>query len=230
MARPATFISWLFIHGNVQQTAQGADTSAAVSELKSKLKIYPLSALNDPAARPTLQFFDLSDKTINRIPPEGLTFFQRLAEVVTHEPATQTDAFAMGLMRAIGIEPGKPFTPDARMTAILERAADTGKAMARSIAFQSEDPERWHWPDRKYAEAFMGGSPTFVSNSATNHDARTSFFYLAGAISKLMTSKTPGVGQAYPWVAKDAAGNILDGNKHYKLHLPRTFQPSSTGW
>lgn len=35
-----------------------------------------------------------------------------------------------------------------------------------------------------------------------------------------MASKTPGVGQAYPWVAKDAAGNIFDGAKEYKMYLP----------
>jgi len=66
----------------------------------------------------------------------------------------------------------------------------------------------------------MGGSPTFVSNGHTNHDARTNFFYLACATSKLMASTTPGVGQAYPWVAKDAAGDIFDGGKKYKMHLP----------
>lgn len=229
VARPTTYTSWMLLRGNVEQTAQGPDSRAAVEEMKSKLKIYPLSALNNPSARPKLQYFDMTDMVIDRIPPEGLAFFERLAEVVTSEPPTQTDAFAMGLMKAIGIEPGKPFRPDARMRAILERAAETGKAMARAVSFHSEDPERWHWPDRKYAEAFMGGSPTFVSNGHTNHDARTNFFYLACATSKLMASTTPGVEQAYPWVAKDAAGNIFDGGKKYKMHLPPNI-PAKLYW
>jgi hypothetical protein len=116
-------------------------------------------------------------------------------------------------MKAIGLEPGKPFKPDARMTAILERAAETGKAMARTIAFHGNDPDRWHWPDRKYGEAFMGGSPAVVTNGHTNHDARIAFFYLACGTSQLMASTTPGVGQAYPWAARDAGGNILEGHE-----------------
>lgn len=75
----------------------------------------------------------------------------------------------------------------------------------------------------------MGGSPTFVSNGHTNHDARITFFYLACATSQLMASKTPGEGQAYPWVAKDAAGNILDGGKKYKMHLPPNV-PAKLYW
>jgi hypothetical protein len=219
----------MLLRGNVEQSAQGPDMRVAVNEMKTKLKIYPLSALGDPSARPKLQYFDLSDLKINRIPPEGLAYFERLAEVVTSEPPTQTDAFAMGLMKAIGLESGRPFKPDARMGAILQRAAETGKAMARTIAFHGEDPERWHWPDRKYAEAFMGGSPSFVTNGHTNHDARTNFFYLACGTSQLMASKTPGVGQAYPWVAKDAAGNIFDGGKKYKMHLPANI-PAKLYW
>jgi hypothetical protein len=229
VARPATYVSWMLLRGNVDQTAQGPDTRAAVNEMKTKLKIYPLSTAGDPSSRPQLQFFDVSELVIDRIPPEGLAFFQRLAEVVTNEPPTQTDAFVMGLMKAIGLEPGRPFAPDTRMTAILERAAESGKAMARTISFHGNDPEHWHWPDRKYAEAFMGGSPTFVSNGHTNHDARTNFFYLACATSKLMASKTPGVGQAYPWVAKDADGDIFDGGKKYKMHLPPNI-PAKLYW
>jgi hypothetical protein len=229
VVRPNTYVSWMLLRGNVEQTAQGPDTRAAVHEMMTNLKIYPLSAADNTSARPKLQYFNVSDKTIDRIPPEGLAFFERLAEVVTSEPPTQTDAFAMGFMKAIGLEPGKPFEPDARMTAILARAAETGKAMARTIAFHGNDPDRWHWPDRKYAEAFMGGSPAFVTNGHTNHDARIAFFYLACGTSQLMASTTPGVGQAYPWAARDAAGNILDGAKKYRMHLPPNV-PAKLYW
>jgi hypothetical protein len=220
VVRPNTYVSWMLLRGNVEQFAQGPDTHAAVEEMKSKVKIYPLSAADNPSAHPQLQYFDMSDKTIDRIPPEGFAYFQRLAEVVTSEPLTQTDAFAMGFIKAIGMEPGKPFKPDAHMIAILERAAETGQAMARTIAFHGNEPERWHWPDRKYAEAFMGGSPAFVKDGHVNHDARITFFYLACGTSQLMASTTPGVGQAYPWASRDASGNIFDGAKKYKMHLP----------
>jgi hypothetical protein len=229
VVRPNTYVSWMLLRGNVERTEQGPDTRAAVEEMKTKLKIYPLSAMNDLSARPPLQYFNMSDKTIDRIPPEGLASFQRLAEVVMSEPPRQTDAFAMGLMKAIGIEPGRPFKPDARMTAILERAAETGQAMARTIAYHGNEPDRWHWPDRRYAEAFMGGSPAFVSDGHVNHDARIYFFYLACGTSKLMASTKAGVGQAYPWASRDADGKSFDGGKNYKMHLPAGI-PAKLYW
>ncbi|WP_168203112.1 DUF1254 domain-containing protein [Marinobacter fonticola] len=230
VVRPATYVSWMLLRGNVEQTDDGPDTSAAVELMKTGLKIYPLSAMDAPSERPTLQYFNMSDKVLNRIPPEGLAYFERLAEVVESEPLTQTDAFAMGLMKAIGIEPGEAFAPDDRMKKLLERAAVTGQAMARSIAFKSDGPaERWHWPDRYYAEAFMGGSPTFEIDGHTNHDARTYFFYLACGTSQLMSSTTPGVGQAYPWGTRDADGEQLDGGQSYRMHLPADI-PAKLYW
>jgi hypothetical protein len=229
VVRPNTYVSWLLLRGNVEQTAHGGDSTKAVAEMKSKLKIYPLSAANNSSAQPKLQFIDITDKSIDRIPPEGIDYYKRLAEVVTSEPLTQTSDYMMGFMKSLGMEPGKPFAPDARTTKILERAAETGKAMARSIAFSSEDPERWHWPDRKYAEAFMGGSPSFNKDGHVNHDARITFFYLACGTSQLMSSTTPGVGQAYPWGSRDAAGKTLDGGKTYKMHLPPNI-PAKLYW
>lgn len=229
VVRPATYVSWMLLRGGVEQTDKGPDTTKAVSEMKTKLKIYPLSALADPSKRPELKYTDLTDLPIDRILPEGLDFFQTLAALVKDETPTQTDPFVMGFMKSIGIEPGKEFAPDERMRGILQRAAETGQAMARSISFRKNDEERWHWPDRKYAEAFMGGSPTFVSNGHTNHDARINFFYLACATSKLMASTTPGQGQAYPWGSRDVTGETLDGAKTYKMHLPPNI-PAKLYW
>jgi hypothetical protein len=229
VVRPNTYVSWMLLRGNVKQTEQGSDTSQAVEEMKTKLKIYPRSAANDAPARPKLQYVDLSEKKINRIPPEGLDYFKRLAEVVTSEPLTQTDAFMMGFMKSLGMEPGKPFKPDERTTKILERAAETGQAMARTVAFRAENPDRYHWPDRKFVEPFVGGSPAFVKDGHVNHDARITFFYLACGTSQLMNSTTPGVGQAYPSGLMDSTGKPFDGGKKYKMHLPPNI-PAKLYW
>jgi hypothetical protein len=73
------------LRGNVEQTAQGPDTRAAVNEMMTKLKLYPLSAAGNPSARPKLQYFNVSDKTIDRIPPEGLAFFWRKLLRASHQ-------------------------------------------------------------------------------------------------------------------------------------------------
>lgn len=228
VARPKTYVSWMLLRGNVEQKAGKPDTTNAVREMMQKMKVYPLAERGKKPSR-ELKFFNLSDTKLDRIPPEGLEYFRRLAEVVGTEPKDQQDPYAMGLLKTIGIEPGKPFAPDARMLQILEAAAKTGRAMAESISYHGDSADRWHWPDRKYGEAFMGGSPSFISDGHFNHDARTIFFYLACGTSKLMASTTPGQGQAYPWAVKDAKGNILDGGKTYRMHLPPNI-PAKLYW
>ncbi len=165
------------------QAASGPDTTAAVEEMKSKLKIYPLNAAGNSSAPPALQYFNMSPKSIDRIPPEGLAYFQRLAEVVTSEPLTQTDAFVLGLMKSLGMEPGKPFKPDARMTKIFECAAETGQAMSRKIAFHGNAPEYRHWPiastpKRSWGEALPSSR---TATSITTRGSRSSTWRAAPA-------------------------------------------------
>lgn len=229
VVQPKTYSSWMLLRGNVELKDGKPDTTAAVNEMKTKLKIYPLSALDKPQEQPKLQYFDMSDKKINRIPPEGFEFFERLAEVVTHETTEQTDAFTMGLLKCIGMEPGRQFEPDARMKVILSAAAETGQAMARSIAFYGLQDVRWHWQNRKYSEAFIGGSASFIKDGRVNHDARILFFYLACGTSQLMNSTEAGKGQAYPWVVSDGQGKTLDGGRTYKMHIPANI-PAALYW
>jgi hypothetical protein len=229
IARPATFVSWVILRGGVDQTPNGPDTTASTESMKKNFKVYPYDPNGTlPEPRP-LTFHNVSDLVINRIMPEGLDFFYTLAGLMAAEPNDQTDPFAMGLMRSIGIAPGVPFAPDERTQAILQKAAETGMAMARSIAFHGNETDRWHWTDRRYAEAFMGGSADFVTDGHVNHDARIYFFYFACGTSSLMASTTPGQGQAYPWAAKDADGNPFDGAETYRMHIPADI-PAEQYW
>ena len=229
VARPATYVSWLALRGNVEQTDHGPDTTAATELMRTGLKIYPMADADDLASLPPMEYHNVSDLPLDRLPVEGLDFFYALAEHVAAEAADQTDAFAMGLMRAIGIAPDLTFDPDHRMQAILTKAAVTGQAMARTLSFNGDEPDRWHWPDRRYAEAFMGGSPAFETGGHVNHDARTYFFFLACGTSPLMATTTPGQGQAYPWVARDADGNAFDGAHNYRMHIPADI-PAALYW
>jgi hypothetical protein len=192
-----------------------------------KIKIYPLFELGE---RPShdLQFFDITDSKIDRIAPEGLAYFERLSEMVEKEHPQMQDLYVMGMLASIGIAPGKPFAPDARMRHILSAAAETGQAMARTISFTPDDSSRM-WPNRNFIQPFVGGSPEFAANGASLHDARTLFFYMACGTSKLMASSKPGVGQAYPSGVMDGNGDYLLGENTYKLHLPSPI-PAKLYW
>jgi hypothetical protein len=222
VARPKTYASWMLLRGGV---GPDGTTTAAVNSMKQNLKIYPLSEVGKPPGRP-LQFFDISDSKADRLPPDGLRYFGVLADLVGNEHQNMQDPYVMGMLKALGVEPGKPFQPDARMKRILGCAADIGRAMASTIAYYKPDPQ---WRDRKFVKAFSGGSPEFIVDGAALHDARTFFFYMACGTSKLMASTKPGVGQAYPSGVRDGQGEFFDGGKTYKLHLPPNI-PAKLYW
>lgn len=213
VARPNTYVSWLLLRGNV---APDGTTTESAELMKAQLKIYPLSELGKDPSTP-LQFFDISDSGADRLPPKGLHYFEVLAELVEREHPTMQEPYVMGMLKALGMEPGGRFQPDDRMKHILSCASEMGQVMAESIMFYKQEPQ---WKDRKFMQAFIGGSAEFTENGAALHDARTLFFYGACGTSQLMTSTTPDVGQAYPTGNLDRDGNFLDGNKTYKLHLP----------
>jgi len=222
VAQPKTYASWMLLRGGV--SADGT-TTAAVNSMKQHLKIYPMSEMGKPPSHP-LQFFDISDSKADRLPPDGLRYFEVLADLASNEHQNMQDTYVMGMLKALGMEPGKPFQPDARMKHILGCAADMGRAMASTIAFYKPDPQ---WRDRKFVKAFSGGSPEFTVDGAALHDARTFFFYMACGTSNLMASTTPGVGQAYPSGVRDGEGALFDGSKTYKLHLPPNI-PAKLYW
>ena len=67
-------------------------------------------------------FHEGSGKVMNTIPPNDLSYYEMLNDVVQREPATALDPELMGPLAAIGIVKGKPFAPDARMKKILTEA------------------------------------------------------------------------------------------------------------
>jgi hypothetical protein len=53
-----------------------------------------------------------------------------------------------------------------------------------------------------------------------NLDAYTYYYWLATGVTPAMEEKMVGEGSQYAWAARDTNGNVLDGGKNYKLHLP----------
>ena len=60
--------------------------------------------------------------------PYDVRFFQSLDRVVQIEPWLARDRVRIDVLKSIGIEKGKPFTPDARTQEILNAAAREAQA------------------------------------------------------------------------------------------------------
>lgn len=189
---------------------------AAVALMKNA-RIY---ALADAGTPPVQAFVDGSGKEIDTIFADTGRYFDDLGQIAQDEPAdifTTSDRFAMA---SIGIETGKPFQPGDAQRKILADAARIGGAYARVNSFDSQDPARLVYPDRKWEWAFIGGSATWDAQGYVNEGRRAAFAYIAIGMSPAMTSKAIGVGSQYVWTGRDSHGNYLDGGKNYRLHIP----------
>jgi hypothetical protein len=124
--------------------------------------------------------------------------------------------FAMLL--PLGIEPGKPFKPDARQAKILTDAAKVGELMARTNAFNKRIPGATVHPGKHWEYANM----VELDQEAKNYtplDQRGSWFYEAIGESAGIQGRILGFGQAYLETSKDKSGNDLDGGKTYRMHV-----------
>lgn len=152
--------------------------------------------------------------------PGGLEFWERLHGIYQTETVDERDRFFLAMLRQLGIEKGRPFAPDERLTRILTAASAAGELMARANSFAKRFPGARHWPDRHWDLALMLDRS---DQRAEHHDQlleRAAWFYEAVSFSAAMKSRTPGLGQAYLAAYTDARGDWLDGGRDYTLHVP----------
>jgi hypothetical protein len=222
VARSRTFGNLLFFRTFLKD----GDPKPGVDSVKEKLRVYPLSQAANP---PPMNFVNISGKAFNTIGPGDYSAFEYLNRVIQDEPSDALDPDTLGTFAAIGIEKGKPFTPDARLKTILTEAAAVGDATARTITYRTRIKDAYFYPNSAWMTAFIGGSYKFEHNGVLNHDAKSMFFFYATGITPAMTEKMVGRGSQYAAAFIDAKGNPLDGSKTYKLHMPPNI-PAKDFW
>jgi hypothetical protein len=151
--------------------------------------------------------------------PRGMAYWGRLADILNREPVEERDRIMMAMLRSIGIEKGKPFTPDARQRKILTEAALVGEAMAKANDFDRRQMPLAHYRDGSRWEFALALDPSQEAEFYTQLDERAAWFYEAATTSKGMVTKTLGLGQVYLSAYKDKDGNWLDGANTYRLHV-----------
>ena len=100
-----------------------------------------------------MKFPDASGVPVNMLPISDGSAFDQLKRLVDSEGDNLAGPDWLGMLAAIGIVKGKPFTPDAHTREILDRAAKTAYKMSRVIGFEASG--RWHlsmkvYPDRHW--------------------------------------------------------------------------------
>jgi hypothetical protein len=101
-------------------------------KLLKKIEIYPYAERETPRPR---GYIMPEGKPWLGAHPRGITYWERLADVINREPVAERDRFFMAMLAPLGIEKGKPFKPDARQKKILTEATLIGEALAKANDF-----------------------------------------------------------------------------------------------
>ena len=127
--RSGTNNVFVFLRGFYQDPK---NLTPAVEHIE-QTKIYPL---NGEATAKPMKFPDASGVPANMLPISDGSAFDQLKMLVDSEGDNLAGPDWLGMLAAIGIVKGQPFTPDAHTREILDRAAKTGYKMSRVIGFE----------------------------------------------------------------------------------------------
>jgi len=198
---------------SILKSRDDADIAKAVAYGK-RIKLYPLSAAAKP---PQTTFIDAIDVVVSGVIPYDVRFFQSLDRMVQVEPWLERDRAMIDPLKSLGIEKGKPFTPDGKTSDILKSAAQEALALFDLRYETAYEPHnkgtRWFLPADK---DLMGSVESgFTQTDIYPTDGRGTVFYFAYS-----TIKHLGAGQFYLFVSRDKDGNPLDGAATYRLTVP----------
>ncbi len=225
IAQSRSYTNWLILRGFLKD----GKPDHASKMFRGGLKIYPLAKAKNP---PKMDFINGSKKSFNTVHANTYEFYKELWHVIQKEPISFIDPELRGQAAAIGIRKGQPFKPDARMKKILIDAAAVANATARGISLRPRDKNAYLYEGKQWYTGFIGKDYRWLDIDGMrgrNMDARTLFFYSATVNTPAMALEIPGVGSNYAFGTTDKNGDILYGDKNYKVNIPANV-PAKDFW
>jgi len=210
--RSSTFNAYTLIRVTPETLSQ-ADLAKAVAYVHTMR----VSRLAEVASTAPQRFINMDGKLFDGIVRFDDSYFQRLARMMGEEPARPRDADAYARLRALGIEPGKPFVPDAAASALLRTAAAQARESFRATLLAGVRP--W-WPGSHWGTSVPGSLGiktgfTFDDGQKLDTNLRGAFYFLAYAPPQKLGKAT-----FYLSTWRDGEGRLLDGAARYRLHVP----------
>lgn len=188
--RTPSYKNWVMARAFVDDTGEG---DSALRWYRENLRIYPLATGPDPDA----SYVALSQHRLRTTHVRDVGYFERLAEVVDYEPAGAFTPYQLGLLKAIGIEKGRPFRRNDRMHALLGEGIEIGDAIARPMPTPAGSTGYGRTPT---ASTSTCSSAVATTSSPATHCGSTpglSFNYEAIVVTPAMAVEMVGVGSQY---------------------------------
>jgi hypothetical protein len=199
---------------SILQTGGDSGVAKAV-EYAKRIKLYPLSKAANP---PATNFIDAFGVVFEANIPYDARFFDSLNRMVQSEPWLTRDKAMIDSLRAIGIEKGKAFSPDAKTKKILGDAAKEAHAWLEAkyeALFTPPYYEGTSWALPMTPDLIKGLQDQFSDPESYPIDSRGVIYTMA-----FFSPKRSGAGSFYLMTIKDASGSAFDGGSSYRLRVP----------
>ena len=186
-------------------------------EYAHRLKMYYLS---DAANPPEQKFIDPSHDRYAGLPRYDERYFDDVYQIFSVEPVREEDKAMMGMLASLGIQQGKPYTPDATAKRAMRQAAIDVWYYIQDY-FDHLPADRLYWPDRHYTSLLMSDERRrFEYNYPDRIDTipRAAQFAWCTYVPVQM-SDSPATQYLVAMADKD--GNPLDAGKSYKVDVPK---------
>ena len=192
----------------------GDATFAEAAEYSKQINAYPLNQADNP---PPGDYIDQAAKHLPTLTEFDLSYFKDVATVIDEERLLERDKVMGGLLASIGIEKGIPFEPKGKVKQALEQAVIDGRAYLEHMFETPGYSLEVYWPGRQWLSIKEPSKDGFVYDEGDYLllDERGSAFFWATFIPRRL-----GKASAYVVGQRDADGELLSGNKQYKLTVP----------
>jgi hypothetical protein len=209
----STYAGYAILRSNLK-SGSDSDVAKAVAYGK-RVKIYPFSRAAHP---PETVFVDTINSVYDNIIPYDQRFFEELNTFIQREPWLQRDRAMIDQLKFIGIDNGKPFSPDTATRDILKQAAVEAHESLQPLyekVFQTPFNEGAHWAFPASAEFAKAIQSDYADPDIYPVDTRGLTYSFA-----YFSAKHIGAGQYYLMTINDKAGQPFDGATTYRLNVP----------
>jgi hypothetical protein len=199
-----------FLHGS-----RVLNPKKDIETLPAQIRMYPFSERANPKPKLVVAKGD----TFLMTQPVGMPYWDRVNDIIQCEPIAERDRLIYAMLRPLGIEKGKPFTPTESQKRILEEGARMGNLMSLVTSFANRDTEFIYRSDADWRFP-LSVSPTQRQEAYDELDQRADYTYEAYGVSPAMKAETPGVGSGYLSSYRDKEGKWYDGKHNYHMVVP----------
>ncbi|NMN73968.1 DUF1214 domain-containing protein [Rhizobium sp. 57MFTsu3.2] len=191
-------------------------TAADAHTYAQRLRMYYLGEAGNPAQQ---KFVDPIAQRYPTLPFYDGRHFEDMHAIMSVEPVREHDKVMMGMLKSLGIEKGKPFSPDESAKRAMNQAVIDVWYYLQDWYDHTPDAMRF-WPDRHYVSLLQADENktfSFTYDDYIDLIPRAAEFFWCTYMPRVL-SDAPAT--QYMMAMADKDGRLLEAGKLYKLDIP----------